>query len=146
MTMRFKFWQRWLIVVMLAWMVFSLTLVAAPHMARQFFSLLIYASPNTIDTFGSTAVAYISLVHAVLGAVMFGWATALLCVVMGPFKQRSLQAWLTLAASLTAWFIPDTAYSVWSGFWQNAAFNIVFIVFFAIPLIATYSAFRTKPG
>jgi hypothetical protein len=144
MTAQFKFWQRCLIVVLLAWMAFSLALVVAPSLTRQFFGLLIYASPDTIATFGSTAVAYISLVHAVLGAVMFGWATALLCVVMRPFKLRSFQAWLTLVVSLTAWFIPDTAYSLWSGFWQNAAFNMVFIVLFAIPLMATYGACRAK--
>lgn len=146
MAPHFKFWQRWLMVVTLSWMVFSLALVVAPRLTRQFFGLLIYASPDKIDTFGSAAVAYISLVHAVLGAVMFGWATALLCVVMGPFKQRSFQAWLTLVVSLTAWFIPDTAYSLWSGFWQNAAFNMVFVVLFAIPLMATYGACRAKLG
>ncbi len=139
MTKHFEFWRRWLTVVILAWLVFSMGLVLAPELTRQFFGLLIYQSPAAIDGFGPAAVAYISLLHAVLGAVMFGWGAALLAVVIGPFKQLSWQAWLTLAGSLLAWFIPDTLYSLHSGFWQNAAFNMVFAVFFAIPLLACYS-------
>ncbi len=142
MTVQFKFWQRWLIVVLLAWMAFSMALVLAPGLTRQFFGLLIYASPEKLNTFGTEAVAYISLLHAVLGAVMFGWAWALLWVVMGPFKQMSSQAWLTLSVSLAMWCLPDTAYSLWSGFWHNAAFNAVFVVLLGTPLIFTYRACR----
>jgi hypothetical protein len=142
MTKAFSFWRRWLVVATLCLMVFSIGLVLAPNITRQFFSLLIYGLPGNIDAFGSAAVAYISLVHAVLGAVMFGWGVALLFIVLGPFKRMSSEAWQTLAVSLTAWFVPDTAYSLWSGFWQNAVFNAVFITLFAIPLIATYDACR----
>jgi hypothetical protein len=144
MTKQFSFWRRWLIVATLCFMAFSLALVVAPNFTRQFFSLLIYAVPESINAFGGAAVAYISLVHAVLGAVMFGWGVALLSIVLGPFKRMSLEAWQTLAASLAAWFIPDTAYSLWSGFWQNTVFNGVFITLFAIPLIATYEACRSR--
>jgi hypothetical protein len=139
MSKHFKFWRRWLIVVIVAWLAFSLALLMAPGLTRQFFGMLIYQAPAAIEAFGPAAVAYISLLHAVLGAVMFGWGTALLAVVVGPFKQLSWQAWLTLAGSLLAWFIPDSLYSLHSGFWQNAAFNLVFAVLFAIPLLACYS-------
>jgi hypothetical protein len=144
MTKSFSFWWRWLVVATLCFIAFSLAMVVAPNVTRQVFSLLIYASPESINAFGSAAVAYISLVHAVLGAVMLGWGVALLFIVRGSFKRMSLEAWHTLAVSLTAWFIPDTAYSLWSGFWQNAAFNAVFIILFAVPLIATYSACRSQ--
>jgi hypothetical protein len=138
----FLFWQRWLIVAMLSFMVFSLGMVIAPQLTRQFFSLLMYATPSQLDTFGSAAVAYISLLHAVLGAVMFGWGLIMLLIVLGPLGRRSWDAWRMLALSIAAWFIPDTTYSLWSGFWQNAAFNLVFVVLFAVPLIATYSTCR----
>jgi hypothetical protein len=143
MTKHFSFWRRWLIVATLCFMAFSLALVLAPNLTRQFFSLLIYATPESINALGSAAVAYISLAHAVLGAAMFGWGVALLSIVLGPFKRMSLEAWQTLAVSLAAWFIPNTAYSLWSGFWQNAVFNGVFITLFAIPLVATYSTCRS---
>jgi hypothetical protein len=142
----FAFWQRWLVVVTLGWIVFSMALVIAPGLTRQIFSLLIYTSPSRIDGFGGEAVAYISLLHAVLGAMMLGWSVACLCIVIGPFKRMSFQAWAMLAGPLMAWFIPDTVYSLWSGFWQNAAFNGVFIALFAVPLMATYTACRNPPN
>ena len=139
MTQHFEFWRRWLILVILGWLAFSISLVLLPELTRQSFGLMIYQSPAAIDAFGPAAVAYISLLHAVLGAVMCGWGIALLAIVISPFKRRSYQAWLTLAGSLIAWFVPDTLYSLHSGFWQNASFNGVFAVLFAIPLMACYS-------
>ncbi len=144
MSTKFAFWRRWLVVVTLCFMAFSLCMVLVPHYTRRFFSWLIYASPEAINAFGGAAVAYISLVHAVLGAVMFGWGVALLFITLGPFKRMSSQAWQTLAVSMAAWFIPDTAYSLWSGFWQNGAFNLVFIILFAIPLAATHRLCRLQ--
>lgn len=47
-----------------------------------------------------------------------------------------------IAASLLAWFLPDTGFSLWSGFWQNALFNLGFAVLFLVPLAATYSQFH----
>ena len=58
-----------------------------------------------------------------------------------PPPSRSREGWFTITVSVLAWFIPDTAFSLWSGFWQNAVFNTVFVVLFAIPLAATYRAF-----
>jgi hypothetical protein len=37
--------------------------------------------------------------------------------------------------------VPDTAFSLGTGFWQNAVLNAVFVVLFAVPLAATYKAF-----
>ncbi len=104
------------------------------------------AFPGRIATFGTEAVAYISLVHAVLGAVMFGWGLALLFVVRGPFALGAKEGWRIVALSVAAWFIPDTAFSLWSGFWQNAVLNAVFLALFATPLAATYRVFHRPPA
>jgi hypothetical protein len=37
-------------------------------------------------------------------------------------------------SSALAWFIPDTSYSLISGFWQNAVLNLAFAMLFALPL------------
>jgi hypothetical protein len=138
MQINFVFWRYWLIAVTIGVMLFGATMVVAPNLTRQLFGVLFFSSPEAINGFDNQAVAYISLIHAVLGAVMFGWGTAILFIVLGPFSRISSEAWLTLVVSLAAWFIPDTLFSFWSGFWQNAVLNIVFIVLFAIPLVATY--------
>lgn len=140
------FWVRWLVVVTLGVMVFGLALVVAPGLAREGFSLLVYGDRQQIATFGSMAAQYIGLVHAVLGAVMFGWGLALLLVVRGLFARGAREGWQIVAVSVAAWFVPDTTFSLWSGFWQNAVLNVIFIVLFAIPLAATYPEFhRSHP-
>jgi hypothetical protein len=73
---------------------------------------------------------------------MFGWGLALLLVVRGPFARGAREGWLIVAVSVAAWFVPDTAFSMWAGFWQNAVLNVVFLALFAAPLAATYGAFH----
>jgi len=136
------FWWRWLLAVTCGVMLFGLSMVVAPDLTRQFFGLLVFSSATGLDTFGGPANDYIMLLHAVLGSVMFGWGVALLFVLLGPFRTGGFHGWLTLCVSLAAWFVPDTAYSLWSGFWQNAMLNGVFAILFAIPLAATYRSSR----
>jgi len=138
------FWVRWLLAVTLGVMAFGLFLVLAPSLTRQGFSLLVYADTARIATFGADAVAYIALVHAVLGGVMFGWGVALLLVVRGLFARGALEGWQIVAVSVAAWFVPDTAFSLWSGFWQNALLNVAFIIVFAVPLAATHRVFHER--
>jgi len=115
-------------------MLFGLVLVAMPGFTQQGFSLLVYASAAHLNTFGPEALAYISLVHAVLGSVMFGWGAVLMFLALGPVRRGSKDAWWMFVVSLLAWFIPDTAYSLLSGFWQNAVLNAGFALLFAVAL------------
>jgi hypothetical protein len=134
------FWWLWLVVVSGGVMVAGLVMVLAPGLTRRLFSLLVFASPETIDGFGALPARYIALTHGVLGAVMVGWGAVLLLLLIGPFRRGSREAWVTVAVSVTAWFMLDTAFSLVTGFWQNAVLNIVVAVLFAVPLSATYRA------
>lgn len=130
------FWLGFLRLVTAGVILFGLLLVVAPALGREGFSLLVYGSGSRIGEFGPEAVAYIELAHAVMGSVMVGWGTALLLVLRGePSAQLRQKLWI-FVISLAAWFIPDTAFSLISGFWQNAVLNAVFAVLFAIPLVA----------
>lgn len=73
---------------------------------------------------------------------MVGWGAALVYVTKTLFARGSVTAWNLIALSVTAWFVPDTSYSLLSGFWQNAVLNTVFLVLFAAPLLATRSTLR----
>ena len=138
------FWWRWLIVTTVVVLIFSIAMVVIPEPVQRMFSLLYYSSPERIDAFEAPAVAFIMLLQGVLGAVMFGWGVALLLVLLGSFRHGSREGWTIIAVSLVAWFIPDTTISLLSGFWQNAVFNLVFLVVFAIPLVATRRTFFQK--
>lgn len=137
-----RLWWRWLAAVAIGVMVCGISMVLAPGLTRQIFSLLAYSSADHIAKFGANASDYISLLHAILGAVMLGWGAAILFIVLGPLRRGSRDAWNTLVISLVAWFVPDTAFSLWSGFWPNAILNLVLATLFAIPLSATYGAFH----
>lgn len=133
-----SFWVGWLLVVSVGISLFGLALVAVPALARRGFSLLVYGDAAHIDSFGGAAAAYISLSHAVLGGVMVGWGVGLALLTRGLLASGSRRGWRIMAFSVGAWFVPDTAYSLWSGFWQNAVLNFVFLVLLAVPLAATY--------
>jgi len=132
-----RFWINWLIAVTGGVVVFGLALVTAPALARHGFSLLVYSSAGAIDAFGQEPVRYISLTHAVIGGVMVGWGMALLYVTTSLLRKGSRVGWNVVALSVVAWFVPDTGYSLWSGYWQNALLNAAFFALFALPLCAT---------
>ncbi len=136
------FWWRWLIITTCGVLAFGLSMVILPGPTQTMFNYLYLSSPQGKPVFAENAVAYISFISAVLGAVMFAWSITFLYVLYGPFRRGEKEGWRTLAVSLTAWFIPDTAFSLWSGFWQNAILNIILFTLFAIPLMATYNIFR----
>ncbi len=126
-----------LLVVSASVILFGLVLVAVPTMARQGFSLLVYSSSSRLDAFGIEQVRYVSLAHAVIGGVMVGWGVALLLITCELLAKGSRLGWKLIAISLGSWFIPDTTYSLLSGYWQNAVLNIVLLALFAVPLWAT---------
>ncbi len=139
------FWWLWLVVVSAGLVVAGLVFVLAPGLTRRLFSLLVFASPETIGGFGNLPVRCIALAHGVLGAVMVGWGAVLLFLLSGPFRRGSREAWVTVAVSLAAWFVCDTALSLATGFWQNAVLNVVLAVLFAVPLAATRRACDRRP-
>ena len=136
----FRFWTHWLLTVSAGVAIFGLLLVLAPGLTRQGFSLLVYTSADRLDAFGAEQVRYLSLVHAVLGSVMVGWGVALFLVTKLLFNQEGRLGWKLIAGSVAAWFLPDTTYSLLSGYWQNAVLNTVFLALYAIPLWATRRA------
>jgi len=133
-----RFWSRWLLGVSLGLVAFGLVLVVFPTLAARAFSLLVYVDPYRIEAFGAEATRYISLAHAVIGGLMIGWGAALVLVARGPFAAGHTLGWRVVAFSILAWFMPDTAYSLWSGFWQNAVLNVGFLLLFGVPLLATH--------
>jgi hypothetical protein len=143
---RFVFWWRWLLAATGAVLAFGLSMVLLPGPTQQLFSFIYLSSPHGSAVFGEAAVVYIKFISAVLGATMFGWSVALLYVLFGSFRRRNIEGWRTVTVSVGAWFIPDTTYSLWSGYWQNAVLNIILLALFAVPLAATAKAFQRPPN
>lgn len=138
-----KIWYRWLHVALIAVMLFGISTVLFPGLIKQLFSALIYSDAGAIGTsFSESANRYIVLVHAVLGSVMFGWGAAMLLALRGPFSRGEKEGWLLITVSLAAWYIPDTVFSLYTGFWQNAVLNTSLVILLAVPLAASCRHFR----
>ena len=146
MEKRFVFWWRWLVVATGAVLFFGLGMVVLPGPTQQLFNFIYLSSPHGNAIFGEAAVDYIKFVSAVLGATIFGWSIALLYVLFGSFRRGQIEGWRTITFSVGAWFIPDTAFSLWSGFWQNAVLNTILLCLFAVPLAATFGKFKRPPN
>jgi hypothetical protein len=127
-------WWRVLAFVGIYLMMFGLCLVMFPNLTMRGFSLIIYANEGQLLANTSEAVAYIKLLHAVLGAVIVCWGAMVLMTVLKVAPGQPHLAWKLVLFSALAWFIPDTSYSLISGFWQNAILNLVFAFLFALPL------------
>lgn len=141
MNQRFQFWWYWLIVACCGVIVFSVSLLIFPDLMYQFFNTLFFSFSQTKTAFSELSSLYIKFVYGVLGAVMVGWSVSLLFIIIGPFHNKQLQAWQSITVSMLTWFILDSSFSIIVGFWQNAILNIIFLVFFLIPLAFTYQDF-----
>jgi hypothetical protein len=137
-----NFWIGWLTLATLGVSLFGIALVIFPDFARQGFSLLVYFDAGHLSSLGEEVINYVALLHAVLGSVMFGWGIALLIVVRKLYANGSRLGWQIVAVSVLVWFVPDTTFSLWSGFWQNALLNLSFLVLFLVPLVATFKEFH----
>ncbi|OYU15913.1 MAG: hypothetical protein CFE37_03890 [Alphaproteobacteria bacterium PA4] len=142
MTQQRDFWRRCLRLIAGGTALFGLAFVLLPGLTRAGFHTMIYGSPLPPPGFTAEALRYTSLAYAVLGAVMFGWGV-LMALLLGAPARRDFQhgwradSWRMLAISLLCWFVPDTAYSLLSGYWQNAVLNSAFLLLFGLPLLAS---------
>lgn len=106
---------------------FGVLLWAAPGATRRLFSFLLYGDAGAIDAWPAVVRDYVTLQHAVLGALMTGWMVALLLVLRRPAVAPATVA----AVSVAAWYLPDTALSAWLGAWPNVALNSSLALMFA---------------
>ena len=128
---------KWLEVVLILVLIYSLLLVFAGTTAGSLFSRFGFGPDESIDT--EAVRDYLRLPYMVLGAVMAGWAFLMIQIVRGPLKEGSAWAWTFLVRSLTLWFVLDTGMSLVLGYPTHALFNIPFAVALGIPLL------RLKP-
>ena len=124
---------KWLEVVLIFVLIYSLLLVFAGTTAGSLFSRFGFGPNESIDT--DAVRDYLRLPYMVLGAVMSGWAILMIQIVRGPLKEGSVWAWTFLTQSLSLWFILDIGMSLVLGYPMHALFNIPFAVALGIPLV-----------
>ena len=122
----------------------SLLLPLAPTLGASAFTLLIYGDTTFPKDFSPEAVSYIRLTNAVLGSVMAGWFATMFFLLRRLGVTPAVRA--ALLIGLVAWFVPDTARSVASGYWQNAVLNGVLLAFLVPPLLRRRAAVLNSDG
>jgi hypothetical protein len=134
------FWWRWMVLATGLVLSMGLAFILVPSAVL---GLLAAVGLATGPPFADAAAArYLDFVYAVLGAVMVGWAVALLGILLGPFRRDPAGMLRVVAASLAAWYVPDTLASLWYGIWQNAVLNTLLAVVFAVPLAMLWRGLR----
>ena len=129
---------RWLEVVLVMVLIYSLLLVFAGGTAGGLFSWFGFGPGDSVAT--DEVKDYLLLPYMVLGAVMAGWSLLMIQIVRGPLKDDSPWAWSALVRSLSLWFVLDTGMSLVLGWPAHAFFNVPFVVALGVPLA------RLKPG
>ena len=123
---------KWLEVVLILVLIYSLLLVFAGATAGSLFSWFGFGPDKSIHT--DAVRDYLLLPYMVLGAVMASWAFLMIQIVRGPLKKGSAWAWTFLTQSLSLWFILDTGMSLVLGYPMHAVFNLPFALALGIPL------------
>jgi hypothetical protein len=98
-------------------------------------------SPDALAAHGEEAMRFIGLLSGISSAVSLAWMAALTFVVLGPFRRGERWAWMAVATSVVIWFVVDSGRSIAAGFPSNAMFNVVWLVMYGVPLVATYRRF-----
>lgn len=130
-------WIRYLQLVTGSVVVIGLVLVLAPGLTEASFALLVFGSTRFPNAFSASATSYARLTHAIIGAVMVGWFLLVTWVVRSPLRAGQPGAWGATALSLATWFVLDSTFSLVTGYWQNAALNVVFLGAYLPGLLAT---------
>ena len=129
---RLKF-IKWLEVVLILVLIYSLLLVFGGTTAGSLFTWFGFGPEESINT--AAVWDYLRLPFMVLGAVMAGWVFLMIQIVRGPLKEGSAWAWTFLVQSLSLWFILDTGMSLVLGYPMHALFNLPFALALGIPLV-----------
>jgi hypothetical protein len=129
-TARQRFWASWLVWTGWLFCATGLSFVLLREFTAQVFALILYADSQVLLKLEPPVLRYVFLVHAILGAVIatFGYSIVQFAK---QIRGDAPLPYLSLWGVLLVWFVPDTSYSLLSGFWQNAIFNLAF----ALPVL-----------
>ena len=139
------FWARWLEVMCAICIVLGVVLALVPQVTQSTMGIFVYDTVVGEGTFAALTEAELAtqnLLYGVMGSLMVAWMIVIGWLVHVPFRRGERWAWLALDVSIFAWFIIDSVVSASNGMPVNVLFNLVFLLLFAIPLLATWTQFR----
>lgn len=138
-----KFWRGWLDMWCGAVALFGAILIGAGAAASE------GAARALMDLLAGAPVAFdpaLRFAVALMGCVTLGWAitTAGAIHAADRLGAAGTATWRWLTASLVIWFVIDSFFSIHTGFGLNAGSNLVLLIAYLIPVIATGVLGRTR--
>ena len=127
-------WHRMLSISLMATLALGAAQVVLFGPMQGMWNLLFFGRATAPDGFSTEAMAYIVFLYGVLGAVLAGFAVALLAIARGPLRRGERWAWWSMVGALATWFVLDVGFSFWTGFWANALLNMAFGAALFLPL------------
>jgi hypothetical protein len=141
------FWKSWMIGWCYATIAFGLAFCLAAFPATEgparLYYDIVYWPFDGASAFGAET----RFTAAVLGAVLLGWAVAILGLV--DVAPEAPAAWRWLTASMLLWYVVDSILSVATGVPGNAVSNSFFLAGFLAPVLGSgvlRPAGRTSTG
>jgi hypothetical protein len=126
-----------LLAALLGTSLFGLAMLLMPAATRAGFAWLMYGDPARMTQWPAEAMAYATLAHGVMGAMMLAWALSLALVVGASAKVPGAFAWRLVALSITVWYVADSSFSAAVGAWPNVALNTGFLLVLGAALWAS---------
>jgi hypothetical protein len=142
---RSAFWTTWLLVACFTMMAFGV-LMALFGGTRLFAGLnqqvnLAFWPAGAADP---GQLRFQNWVYGVWGATVAGFGLLAALTAGKGFARRQKWARNALAVALALWYLLDTAISLLSQVWVNAALNTAVLALFVVPLAATWTQFRDE--
>jgi hypothetical protein len=141
------FWRAWLLSVCVLTALFGLVMIFLIQ------SPLLGGLSGQIDgvfwpggSLPPGAAAFQSWVYGAWGASVTGLGLLAGMVGVHGFNTRQTWARNSLALAVGAWFVLDTAVSATSEVWANVALNVIILILFSPPLLATWRDFPPLGG
>lgn len=130
-------WRIWLIVWALGIIVFGAVLAGGAFEATEGPVRFVYENLQGPGALSLDPAMRFTL--AVMGAVSLGWGVTVLMVMLAaiPLGEEAQPIWVGITVGLATWFIIDSFLSVATGFGLNVVPNIVLLVGYLIPVLAT---------
>lgn len=140
---RSSFWTVWLLVACFTMLAFGV-LMALFGGTRLFAGLnqqidLAFWPAGTVDP---GLLRFQTWVYGVWGATVAGFGLLAAFIAAHAFARKQRWARDALAAALALWYVLDTALSLLSRVWVNAALNTAVLALFIVPLAMTWTHFR----
>lgn len=134
-TSQFLFWQRWLFVISLAFIVFGLAL-AMLNSSPIFDPFHRQVDPVFwgVNAVSREILVFRGWIYGIAGATMASWGVFLAYIIKYPFQRREKWAWNCLVVGMLAWYFPDVAVSLYFRVFFNVIFSTLCVAAIIFPL------------